>query len=127
MLETVPWHTVTPFQKVTLSTIPTDPCSFMTTNNIRNDCVQELMKEPPNAKGALADLLYQEAMEAATKAEEKKIEEAICGPKEKKDELGCVAKDVCVYREAPLGRCPPDTCDLTYGSRTRLPLLDKTS
>ncbi|CDS36484.1 conserved hypothetical protein [Echinococcus multilocularis] len=126
MLETVPWHTVTPFQKVTLSMLPNDPCSFMTTNSIRNDCVQELMKEHPHAKGALADILLSEAMEEAKRVEEAKEEAKICETEVEKD-LGCVTNDVCVYHEAPLSRCPPDTCDLTYGARTRLPQQDKTS
>ncbi|VDM19852.1 unnamed protein product [Hydatigera taeniaeformis] len=106
--------------------LPTNPCSYLTTNNIRNDCVQELMKEHPHAKGALADILLCEAMEEAKQVEKAKEKAKLCGTKAEQD-LGCVTNDVCVHYESPVCRCPPDTCDLTYGARTKLPQQDKTS
>ncbi|KAM7533883.1 hypothetical protein Aperf_G00000109312 [Anoplocephala perfoliata] len=108
MLESVPWHTVTPFQSVSLSLTPTPntTSTYITNSRMCNGCLQELMQEPASCKGTLADIIRSEVIAAE---ERKDPFMAFCGGKteEKKKDTVC---------HSPQG--PADNCNLTYGTST---------
>lgn len=111
MLENVPWHTVTPFQGVSLSMTPAPSANstYATISKVHNGCLQELMQEPSICKGTLADIMHSQ-VKAAEDIKDKFM--AVCGGKteeKKKKDAVC---------HSPQG--PEDNCNLSYGARVHL-------
>uniref|UniRef100_A0A5K3F962 PH domain-containing protein n=3 Tax=Mesocestoides corti TaxID=53468 RepID=A0A5K3F962_MESCO len=114
MLECVPWHTMTPFQKAAES-IELENCRYFTTTNAQRDCCLHERFEPPTSS---SDSLC-ESVGIKTTSSGCPMEGHYKDAKQRKPrECSCKKK----YFECAL---PADNCDLTYGGRTRLPQQDR--
>ncbi len=133
MLESVPWTTMTPFQKVSDS-LAMEKRRYLThINRHREQCVQDMLDLPREVPcQSLGEIFHSEAMREAVEAEKKK-QECMLSPK-----CNMAPQPTCEPAKPP-PRCPPcdpkyaadaffppDSCQLTFGAQTRLPVNEHT-